>query len=681
MQSADMETKTVRKMKRLLLLVLFSATLQAGAQSACTLPGQTPESAIQVCGSVSLYASTPIFCGIKPIPPPCGDGFPYKDQNPNFFRMACYNSGTLGFTISPTNPIGDFNWQLFDITATNPVDIFTNPALLVACNWSSDFGETGASSLGTNLVVCSGLQPLFSKMPDIVQGRTYLLMVCNQTPVAEGFELNFSGGTAVITEPALPRMLQARPDCRGTEILVRMNKKINCGSVALDGSDFILSAGANITSAYTLGCDAVSGSDSVFIRLDRPIVNGSYTLSIQTGTDGNTITDICGSDIAVGESIALNVSALQPATVTGISKTGCAPQWIDIHFSRPISCASLAADGSDFVINGPQAVQVSVAASTFSGCRSGLTNLVRLNILSPWNTGGNYQLSIVSGSDGNTVTDECGIITPAGQAGSFTITNPISAQFSFVIPPSCNATTIQFSHNGNGGASSWQWDFGTTGSSTLQSPVYTFASTGKQTIRLITTNGQCIDTAVQDIIIRDMMKSQFMAPMVVCPGDTVHLENQSTGNADQWRWEFGNGQFSTDKDPAVYRYAPLGREQLYTVSLIGSNTQLGCSDTSKRVIRVLANCYIAVPTAFSPNADGKNDYLYPLNALKADQLEFRVYNRMGQIIFSGRDWTQKWDGRVNGQEQATGVYAWTLTYIDKETKQRVFQKGTSLLIR
>lgn len=681
MPAADLETKKNRKIKCLLLLAFFGTMLQAGAQSACTLPGQTPESAILVCGSVSLYANTPIFCGIKPIPPPCGDGFPYKDQNPNFFRMACYRSGTLGFSINPTNPIGDFNWQLFDITATNPVDIFTNPALLVACNWSGDLGETGASSLGTDLVVCSGLQPLFSKMPDIIQGHTYLLMICNQTPVAEGYELNFSGGTAVITEPALPRILQARPDCRGTEILVRMNKKINCGTAAADGSDFMLSSGAGITSAYTLGCDAVSGSDSVFIRLDRPISNGSYTLTIQTGTDGNTITDICGSDIAVGESIALNVSSLQPAAVTDISKTGCAPQWIDIRFNRPVSCASLAADGSDFMISGPQPVQVRLAASTFSGCLSGLTSLVRLDILSPWSSGGNYQVAIVSGTDGNTITDECGIITPAGPAGSFTITNPISAQFSFTIPPSCNATTIQFSHNGNGGASSWQWNFGAVGSSTLQNPVYSFPTTGKQTVRLITSNGQCIDTATRDIDIRGQMKSLFMAPLVVCPGDTVHLENQSTGNGDHWRWEFGNGLFSTDKDPPVYRYATLGREQLYTVSLISSNSQLGCSDTSKRVIRVLAHCYIAVPTAFSPNADGLNDYLYPLNALKADQLEFRVYNRMGQILFSGKDWTQKWDGRVKGQLQPTGIYAWTLTYIDRETKQRVFQKGTSLLIR
>jgi hypothetical protein len=110
MQSADMETKTVRKMKRLLLLVLFSATLQAGAQSACTLPGQTPESAIQVCGSVSLYASTPIFCGIKPIPPPCGDGFPYKDQNPNF--SVAVITAARRFYQPPANPIGDFNWRL-----------------------------------------------------------------------------------------------------------------------------------------------------------------------------------------------------------------------------------------------------------------------------------------------------------------------------------------------------------------------------------------------------------------------------------------------------------------------------------------------------------------------------------------------------------------------------------------
>lgn len=668
-------------MKPILVWVCLLFAANCAGQIACTLPGQTPETAIRVCGTETLNVTTPIFCGTQTIPPPCGDGYPYRDQNPNFFRFACYQSGTLGFMITPTTAIADFNWQLFDITATNPVDVFTNPNLFTACNWSAEPGETGASSLGTSLRVCSGLQSPYTQMPDIIQGHTYLLMVCNATPVPDGYELSFSGGTAVITEPALPKILQAWPDCSGTEILVRMNKKIKCETVAIDGSDFQLSAGASVIGASPFNCDAVTGADTIYLTLDRPIVNGSYTLEIKTGSDGNTISDICGTLIAVGESIPLNVSALQPPVVVAVTKTGCAPRWVDIRFNRPVACNSIARDGSDFSISGPQAVQLQVSPSTFSSCTGGLVTVVRLDILSSWTSGGNYQVSITSGTDGNTLLDACGIPAATGNVGNFDLTQPISAYFTINIPPTCNASTASFIHDGNGGASSWQWSFGSLGTSSLQHPIFRFDQPGTYPIRLITSNGTCTDTLVQNIIIPGSMQASFIAPSVVCPGDTIRLQQQSNGAIDLWKWEMGDGQTSQLRDPPLFRYAPIGREQLYTVKLVITNQTLGCTDSVQKVIRVLNGCNIAVPTAFTPNADGLNDYLYPLNAIKADQLEFRVYNRNGQLLFIGRDWTHRWDGRVNGILQETGVFAWTLSYIERASRKRVYLKGTTLLVR
>jgi gliding motility-associated-like protein len=94
----------------------------------------------------------------------------------------------------------------------------------------------------------------------------------------------------------------------------------------------------------------------------------------------------------------------------------------------------------------------------------------------------------------------------------------------------------------------------------------------------------------------------------------------------------------------------------------------------------LDNCYIAVPTAFTPNGDGLNDYLYPLNAYKATNLSFKVFNRTGQLVFETKDWTVKWDGTIKGAKQASGVYVWMLDYNDV-TGKRISLKGTTLLIR
>jgi gliding motility-associated-like protein len=95
----------------------------------------------------------------------------------------------------------------------------------------------------------------------------------------------------------------------------------------------------------------------------------------------------------------------------------------------------------------------------------------------------------------------------------------------------------------------------------------------------------------------------------------------------------------------------------------------------------LGSGYIAVPSAFTPNADGLNDWLGPLNALKADDLRFRVFNRMGQLVFETKDWTRQWDGNINGVLQDTGIYAWLLSFTHHDTGEKIFMKGTTLLIR
>jgi hypothetical protein len=50
------------------------------------------------------------------------------------------------------------------------------------------------------------------------------------------------------------------------------------------------------------------------------------------------------------------------------------------------------------------------------------------------------------------------------------------------------------------------------------------------------------------------------------------------------------------------------------------------------------------------------------------------------MVFQTRDWTKKWDGRVNGQLQPEGVYVWTLEYNDEDHKRQAL-KGTTVLLR
>ena len=140
------------------------------------------------------------------------------------------------------------------------------------------------------------------------------------------------------------------------------------------------------------------------------------------------------------------------------------------------------------------------------------------------------------------------------------------------------------------------------------------------------------------------------------------------GDIISWSWNFGDGDTSSQQTPQPIHYPKTGQQNTYVVSLIVQNNA-GCYDTTATTINVLKTCYIAVPSAFTPNGDGNNDYLYPLNAYKADNLEFKVYNRLGQLVFQTTDWTVRWDGKINGVSQATGTYVWTLSYTEREYRQ------------
>ncbi len=666
--------------RAILVLVFIGAASLLKAQT-CTFPGQTPASAVLVCGTQTFIIGTPTMCGQTDVPVPCPGGFDYQNNNPNFFRMNCFVSGTLGFTLVPDDNTADYNWQLFDITNRNPEAIFTDASLFVACNWSSEPGETGASADGTELSICAGAgQPLFSKMPDIQAGKTYMLMVSNYTGRPGTYELTFSGGSAIITDDVEPELAVARATCNGDRVVVRMNKKMKCESLAPNGTDFSISGGVTISSAVAGDCTPVLGSDSIVLFLSQSLSPDNYTVTINTGTDGNTMTDVCNRAIPAGESIPLIVQAPQPTPLDSVFRPGCAPSQIELVFKNPIQCNSIAPNGSDFQVSGPQAVNVNAAGI---GCdpNTATIRIIRLQLAEPIVTGGTYVVRLVAGTDGNTIIDECNFSTPANSTVSFTVKDTVSARFSYNSTSACSLDTISFMHAGGNGIDSWQWNFGNVMASSLANPLIVFTGTGQQTVSLTVSNGFCTDTYSQSIVLNQQLKAAFEAPDIACPGDPVPFVNNSEGTIDFWLWNFGNGTFSNEKTPASFTFPAGQTERFYTVMLIAGSNAANCRDTARKTIRVPGNCFIAVPTAFTPNNDGLNDYLYPLNPYKAIDLDFKVFNRFGQLVFTTKKALQKWDGRVNGVMQNAGLYAWTLSFTHSETGKRIFMKGTSMLIR
>jgi len=671
-------------LKKLLLLFSISFLIKTStAQTACTVLGQNPGTAFPVCGTSSFSQSTVPPCGGNIVPGPCSVD-DVTDVNPFWYKFTCFTAGTLAFVITPNDPSDDYDWQLFDITNHNPSDVYTDASLFVACDWTGITGLTGASAAGTSLSNCAtepGIPspPPFSQMPTLQQGHTYLLLVSHFTPYSQsGYALSFGGGTAVITDSTPPHLQNATASCDGSKVYIHLNKLMKCSSLAADGSDFsIAPASAIIVSATSPECNTGFDMDSVVLTLNSSLPAGNYSVTIKNGSDGNTLEDNCDNTVPAGETVPLNISPVAPTPMDSLTPVGCAPNSLQLVFNNNILCNSIAADGSDFVITGTSPVTVIGASGV---CSNGETNIINVQLSAPILQKGSYQIKLVVGSDGNTILNECAEQTPAGSSLNFSTSDTVSAAFNYTIQLSCKADTVNYLYTEKDGVDSWQWNFGNEGKSLLQNPVVSYTLFGEENATLIVSNGVCTDTASASVLLDNTLKASFEGSNLACPGDLAIFKDNSIGTVISWIWDFGNGNGSTLQFPPAQSYFTTDKETEVPVSLTVQNN-IGCVDSVTQYIKVVDNCYIAVPSAFTPNNDGLNDYLYPLNAYKAVNLTFKVFNRYGQLVFETSDWTNKWDGTFKGQPANAGTYVWLLQYTDGETGQKYFSKGTTVLIR
>lgn len=91
---------------------------------------------------------------------------------------------------------------------------------------------------------------------------------------------------------------------------------------------------------------------------------------------------------------------------------------------------------------------------------------------------------------------------------------------------------------------------------------------------------------------------------------------------------------------------------------------------------------VVMPTAFTPNNDGRNDYFNPLlycSSITGYQL--RIVNRWGQEVFSSNNFNDKWDGTQQGVPAAAGVYFYFLKIKFGFNKDEELLKGDLTLLR
>lgn len=215
--------------------------------------------------------------------------------------------------------------------------------------------------------------------------------------------------------------------------------------------------------------------------------------------------------------------------------------------------------------------------------------------------------------------------------------------------------------NAGNGFANYSWNTGSSSQSITVSNIGVYSVT-------VTDNNGCKASDTTKLTVMYAKPAGFLArDTSICPYyDKLQL-NTSTG-FDQYTWSTGSSTSAIT----------VTQPGMYWLQVKDGNSCVG-KDTIIVNRKDCGNGFF-VPTAFTPNSDGKNDLLRPIILGDVVQYRFWIYNRWGELLFETNDITKGWDGKYRGQSQTSAVFVWRCMYqfANESIKN---EKGAFILIR
>jgi gliding motility-associated-like protein len=239
----------------------------------------------------------------------------------------------------------------------------------------------------------------------------------------------------------------------------------------------------------------------------------------------------------------------------------------------------------------------------------------------------------------------------------------------------CFNASVQLSGSTDAGTVNWTPSNGLSNNGIIN-PI---ATPGKTTAYILNT----YDTKGCPKPGRDTVVITVLPPIRASAGsDTSAVIDQplqltATGGVS-YLWSPPAGLSATNVANPVAFYNEIFNQIHYKVVVFN---EANCKDSAFVIVKVYnTGPTVFVPTAFTPNGDGKNDVLRPI-AVGIKHFEFfKVYNRWGKQVFSTQTDSKGWDGSLNGVPQTTGAYVWWVKAIDYKGAPYT-KKGTVILIK
>ena len=282
---------------------------------------------------------------------------------------------------------------------------------------------------------------------------------------------------------------------------------------------------------------------------------------------------------------------------------------------------------------------------------------------------GDYMVKLVATSDKGCVDDS-----------SFSVrTYPLAnADFDIARQPVCINTDVPFINKTIDNIYNnivYLWDFGNGDIGSGRNPVYGYPAPGNYTVRLAVHLPLCpLDVTTKQV----NMNIEAPVPGIRYPDETAifnfpkQLQARHVGTSVLWKP-------ATSLDNRI-SYSPVFKGITSTLYTIELKTPVGCVTVDTQFVYALRKVEIYVPTSFTPDNNGQNDYLRPL-LYGFDRVNyFRIFDRWGKLLYEMRSDRPGWDGMKNGKRQEMQTLVWMIEAVDVDGIVHRKQ-GTTILLR
>lgn len=199
-------------------------------------------------------------------------------------------------------------------------------------------------------------------------------------------------------------------------------------------------------------------------------------------------------------------------------------------------------------------------------------------------------------------------------------------------------------------------------------------------------NGCQATTNITIKVVPDPVIKIAFSPEFVDVDEPTLMLMDSSDYAASSSWIFSDGN-TAEGMTVTQEFKDLSVEEI-GIHLISSN-YLGCSSEGDTTVPVVLFS-VWVPTGFTPDGDGMNDYFFFLTQNNLKNVTFEIFDRWGTRMYSYKtkeyEYTGEgdvalygWDGKHNKEYVQNGTYIWRLTY-QREGSTRVYDRTGSVAV-